>query len=1233
MPSIAPLPQRRRRDDDGEESDEDRKSAVALSPAFSQTSNGSKRVRLTAGDSEDNSSEEDATVNGDDAEGDEEAGTGSRKGARANHASGAGTGARTKRASAQGSSPNGRGSVGKLEHRPGAIVRVKLRDFVTYTSAEFFPGPRLNMVIGPNGTGKSTLVCAICLGLGWGPQHLGRAKDPAEFVKHGCSEATIEIELAKGNRYRRNPVICRTIKKEGNKSTFTINGEPASKAKVLELARSFSIQIDNLCQFLPQDKVAEFAALSPIELLHSTQRAAAPPEMIEWHENLKTLRAEQKRLLATNSTDREQLLNLENRQEMQREDVERMRLRAEIQKRIERLELSRPVPRYQEARTACHEVRARKRAVEKEQKELQKETEPAFKEVNDKQKYLEEINAYLEQNNASFERADKASTEILQKITNAQDQIATLEGKVEAERKGGAIHRENLKKYQQNINRLKRQMEEEPVEFDAAAFTEKIRDCVRQVRDLEDQAKGAQDRKKKTAEDYRDIDIQIKGAEGRLRNLESESGRQEEKLKHLSPDTARAWEWVKENQSKFEQKVFGPPLVECSLKDPKYADAMETLFQRNDILSFTVQCRNDFRTLQRALKDVVRVSDVSFKTSVVKLSELQAPVSDEQLRGLGFDGWAKDFLSGPEPVVAMLSSELRLHQTPIALQGISEEQHTRMTNSPISNWVTGNQSYAVMRRREYGPSATSTRVRTIRPARHWTNQPVDVSAKAGIEQNIRELSRQRDLLQAQLDEIKEEFVTLRQNSDEAKHRKSQLEQEKAAKQTALMHFRSIPTKIAQLEEKLQATETSMAGIREVVEQLRSEQDEAALEKASAALEYEDSIEEIQAITEEILVSELLSIEAMSDLEVLKERNDEVNQALQAKNAEVVQVTQEFAQATERYNECRRQFEELASHIDGDEEMTELINTVKEKTIDQLEADIDSEKARLELTGEADSAVIQEFQDRQRRIDQLKAQLAEFNKSLDDLDKGIAEIRGKWEPQLEALVKKISEAFSESFARIGCAGQVTVDKAEDLHLPTAEHSAVVSAPTHTANSSDFDQWSIRIQVKFRENEALSVLDSHRQSGGERAVSTIFYLMALQSLSASPFRVVDEINQGMDPRNERMVHERMVDIACATADSDSDSSSVDDGDGEDESKSEGDAGGQYFLITPKLLTDLVYKRGMKVLCIVSGEYVPTDYQKIDFGRCVGTMRDVLARRGQHGKGKGKAVERGRGLGVRV
>ena len=65
---------------------------------------------------------------------------------------------------------NGDAPKAPMVHQPGSIVRVKLENFVTYDSGEFRPGPSLNMVIGPNGTGKSTLVCAICLGLGWGSQ-------------------------------------------------------------------------------------------------------------------------------------------------------------------------------------------------------------------------------------------------------------------------------------------------------------------------------------------------------------------------------------------------------------------------------------------------------------------------------------------------------------------------------------------------------------------------------------------------------------------------------------------------------------------------------------------------------------------------------------------------------------------------------------------------------------------------------------------------------------------------------------------------------------------------------------------------------------------------------------------------------------------------------------------------------------------------------------------------------
>jgi hypothetical protein len=71
-------------------------------------------------------------------------------------------------------------------------------------------------------------------------------------------------------------------------------------------------------------------------------------------------------------------------------------------------------------------------------------------------------------------------------------------------------------------------------------------------------------------------------------------------------------------------------------------------------------------------------------------------------------------------------------------------------------------------------------------------------------------------------------------------------------------------------------------------------------------------------------------------------------------------------------------------------------------------------------------------------------------------------------------------------------------------------------------------------------------------------------------------VDEINQGMDPRNERMVHERMVEIACA------------------------DNTSQYFLITPKLLNGLRYHERMTVHTIYSGEWMPENNKTLEFDK---------------------------------
>lgn len=235
------------------------------------------------------------------------------------------------------------------------------------------------------------------------------------------------------------------------------------------------------------------------------------------------------------------------------------------------------------------------------------------------------------------------------------------------------------------------------------------------------------------------------------------------KLKQASLDTYRAYQWLQTNQDKFEKEVFGPPMMTCSVKDPKYADAIESLMQRSDFTAFTTQTRNDFKTLQRFLIRELRLHDITIRTCSVPLENLAVPMSNEEVSQLGFDGFAKDYLNGPEPVLAMLCSENRLHQTPITLRGISDEQYHVMESgeiASISSWVAGKQNYQVVRRREYGPNASTTRVRQVRPAQVWTTQPVEQSAKQDVTQHIQELRLELREIEQQMESAKSQLTQL-----------------------------------------------------------------------------------------------------------------------------------------------------------------------------------------------------------------------------------------------------------------------------------------------------------------------------------------------------------------------------------------------------------------------------------------------------------------------------------------
>ena len=126
------------------------------------------------------------------------------------------------------------------------------------------------------------------------------------FVKIGASDGYIEIEL-KGKIGKKNLVVRRNLSSTSKGSTYNLNGQGATGREVTQKMNELNVQVGNLwfapnqsslrvsiesfphtSSFLPQDKVSEFAHMSPQQLLRETQRAAGDSRLTNWHDTLIT---------------------------------------------------------------------------------------------------------------------------------------------------------------------------------------------------------------------------------------------------------------------------------------------------------------------------------------------------------------------------------------------------------------------------------------------------------------------------------------------------------------------------------------------------------------------------------------------------------------------------------------------------------------------------------------------------------------------------------------------------------------------------------------------------------------------------------------------------------------------------------------------------------------------------------------------------------------------------------
>ena len=141
-----------------------------------------------------------------------------------------------------------------------------------------------------------------------------------------------------------------------------------------------------------------------------------------------------------------------------------------------------------------------------------------------------------------------------------------------------------------------------------------------------------------------------------------------------------------------------------------------------------------------------------------------------------------------------------------------------------------------------------------------------------------------------------------------------------------------------------------------------------------------------------------------------------------------------------------------------------------------------------------------YEDLKKKSDQVAENRQEV---LTELDKRLS----RWREVLSNFFEQLTSRYNEILATVAATGAVRL-----------------------LSSRDIEKCGVEILVGFKGNKP-TALDAFTQSGGERSIAMMAFLLGLQQHITSPFRAVDEFDVHMDPKNRELVTQLITSSAGA------------------------------------------------------------------------------------------------------
>ncbi len=370
-----------------------------------------------------------------------------------------------------------------------------------------------------------------------------------------------------------------------------------------------------------------------------------------------------------------------------------------------------------------------------------------------------------------------------------------------------------------------------------------------------------------------------------------------------------------------------------------------------------------------------------------------------------------------------------------------------------------------------------------------------------LENQIRDIKDNHELIREEMEDSQKQEEALNQSSRE---HQAELETAREEESRQLREKEDMHLAYAALEQKYQFLLENESRIQDEVQKFKEELAQLDVDKGDASEEIEKKEAQIQDIRETIQNSKELFVEIEAQINRFSAEKEELakkHKAFLTKREELSKNKFELDKEIFRLNSKREGYEEASEKQIGymwDEyELTyNRALEIRDENLNDLafmKKQIQTLKNEIKGLGAVNVNAIEDYKNVSERYEFLKTQHDDLVEAEATLVNIIEELDAAMRKQFRESFEEISEEFDKVFKQLFGGGKGTLELMEEEDILEAGIRIIAQPP------------------------GKKLQNMMQLSGGEKALTAISLLFAIQNLKPSPFCLLDEIEAALDDSN--------------------------------------------------------------------------------------------------------------------